>query len=95
MMRWTISLAAAIAIGGFASPLAHHSISSVYDSTRQVTIEGIVSQFQLVNPHAFLFIDVKDDAGKAERGGSRWTTAASLSASASRPPPSSLAIASW
>ena len=31
-----------------------------------MTIEGIVSQFQLVNPHAFLFIDVKDDTGKAD-----------------------------
>jgi hypothetical protein len=62
MQRWTLSFAAAIAIGGMA-PHAHHSISSVYDSSRQVTIEGIVAQFQLVNPHPFLVIDVKDGTG--------------------------------
>jgi hypothetical protein len=68
MKRWTLSLAAAIAISGIA-PQAHHSISGVYDSRRQVTIEGIVAQFQLVNPHPFLFIDVTDDSGtgKAQR----------------------------
>jgi hypothetical protein len=64
MTRWTLSLAAALAIGGMA-PQAHHSISSVYDSSRRVTVEGIVTQFQLINPHAFLFIDVKDDGDSA------------------------------
>ena len=65
MTRWTLSLAAALAIGGMA-PQAHHSISSVYDSSRRVTVNGIVTQFQLINPHAFLFIDVKDDGGSAQ-----------------------------
>jgi hypothetical protein len=62
----TLSFAVAMAIGSSA-PHAHHSISSVYDSTRRVTIEGIVAQFQLVNPHPFLFIDVKAGAGEPER----------------------------
>jgi hypothetical protein len=66
MKRWTFLVAAAIAVGGTASD-AHHSISSVYDSSRPVTIEGIVAQFQLVNPHPFLFIDVMDRAGEAQR----------------------------
>jgi hypothetical protein len=65
MKRWALSFAAAMAISGMA-PQAHHSISSVYDSSRQVTIEGIVAQFQLVNPHPFLFIDVTDDTGKPQ-----------------------------
>jgi hypothetical protein len=65
MKRWTFLLAAAMAIGGVA-PQAHHSISSVYDSSRRVNLEGIVAQFQLINPHPFLFIDVKDDAGNAQ-----------------------------
>jgi hypothetical protein len=32
-----------------------------------VTIEGIVAHFQFVNPHPFLFIDVKDRTGEAQR----------------------------
>jgi len=46
---------------------AHHSISSVYDSGRQANIEGIVAQFQLINPHPFLLIDVADGAGSVQR----------------------------
>jgi hypothetical protein len=42
---------------------AHHSISSVYDSHRRVSIEGVVAQFQLVNPHPFLLVDVAGDGG--------------------------------
>lgn len=42
---------------------AHHSISAVYDSSRQVRVDGVVAQFQLVNPHPFLLLDVRDGAG--------------------------------
>ena len=66
MKRWALLVAAAIAVGGAATH-AHHSISGFYDSTRQVTIEGIVAEFQLVNPHPFLFIDVKGRTGEAQR----------------------------
>jgi hypothetical protein len=53
----------ALAISGLALQ-AHHSISSIYDSSRRVTLEGVVAQFQLVNPHPFLVIDVEPrDAG--------------------------------
>ena len=36
--------------------LAHHSISGVYDSGRQVTIDGHVVEFQFVNPHPVLVV---------------------------------------
>jgi hypothetical protein len=60
-----LSFAVAIATSGVAAH-AHHSISSVYDSTRRVTIEGVITQFQLVNPHPFLLVDVKDGAGTSQ-----------------------------
>jgi hypothetical protein len=37
---------------------AHHSISAVYDSARQQRIEGVVAEFQFVNPHPFLIVTV-------------------------------------
>lgn len=61
-----LPLAVAIAAGGMIAQ-AHHSISSVYDSSRRETIEGIVAQFQLINPHPFLFVDVTDATGKAQQ----------------------------
>ena len=51
---------------GAGSLFAHHSISAVYDSTRRTTIDGIVSEFQLVNPHPFLLVDVGDGAGRTQ-----------------------------
>ena len=60
------AFAAANAISGVAA-LAHHSISSVYDSSRPVTIDGIVARFQLVNPHPFVLVDVSDAAGQAQQ----------------------------
>ena len=45
--------------------LAHHSISGVYDSGRQVTVEGTVVEFQFVNPHPVLIV-APDIETKAE-----------------------------
>jgi hypothetical protein len=64
-LRRILSCAAAIALMGVAAH-AHHSIASIYDSSRQATIEGIVARFQFVHPHPFLLIDVKDGAGRAQ-----------------------------
>jgi hypothetical protein len=45
---------------------AHHSIASVYDSTRQVTVEGRVTEFRFVNPHPFLIIEAADGVGNPQ-----------------------------
>ena len=66
MTRWTLALAAAIALGT-PSARAHQSIYSIYDRTRPATLEGTVAEFQLINPHPFLFIDVADASGAAQR----------------------------
>ena len=46
---------------------AHHSIAGVYDTNRQVTIEGVITQFQFVNPHPYLIVDVKNGNGSAQQ----------------------------
>ena len=46
---------------------AHHSISAVYDDTQRVTIDGVVTQFQFVNPHPLIVMEVKDSAGNAQQ----------------------------
>jgi hypothetical protein len=45
---------------------AHHSIAAVYDSGRQREIEGVVAEFQFVNPHPFLLVTVDAGAGVTE-----------------------------
>jgi hypothetical protein len=39
------------------------SLSATYDSSRQVKLQGPVTRIDWVNPHAYLFLDVKDTAG--------------------------------
>ena len=43
--------------------LAHHSFSAEYDSAKRVTLKGIVSKVDWMNPHVYFYIDVKDDSG--------------------------------
>ena len=65
-MRRGLVFAGLIGLAGM-SGQAHHSISGVYDSGRQVTIDGTVSQFQLINPHPILVVDVRDGAGAVQQ----------------------------
>jgi hypothetical protein len=43
--------------------LAHHSFDAEYDSKKTTTIAGFVTKLDWVNPHAFVFIDTKDETG--------------------------------
>jgi hypothetical protein len=42
--------------------LAHHS-PIVFDRTRQITIEGVVTEFKWSSPHSWIHLDVKDAKG--------------------------------
>lgn len=66
MNRRILSLAAGIAIYAVAAH-AHHSIAGYYDTSQQVTIEGIVTQFQFINPHPFVTIEVKSAKGGTQQ----------------------------
>jgi hypothetical protein len=57
----------AIAIGALCCSLpllAHHSFAAEYDSRKTITVHGIVQKVAWVNPHAYVWVDVKDDSGK-------------------------------
>jgi hypothetical protein len=44
--------------------LAHHAVTAEFDPGKTVTLKGVVSKVDWVNPHIFVYLDVKDDAGK-------------------------------
>jgi Family of unknown function (DUF6152) len=46
------------------SASSHHAFSPVYDAKRTITVDGVVTQFRFVNPHAMMLMDVKDKTGK-------------------------------
>jgi hypothetical protein len=43
--------------------LAHHGSAVSYDTTKMVTMEGTVTEFQWRNPHVYILYDVKDPQG--------------------------------
>ena len=61
-MRWVVSCLIGAALTSV-SASAHHSIASAYDESKRVNLDGIIRQFQFVNPHPFLVVEVKDNAG--------------------------------
>ena len=48
-----------------AAPLrAHHSFAAEFDEHQPVTLRGTLTRFEWVNPHAWLYLDVKESDGK-------------------------------
>jgi hypothetical protein len=47
-----------------ASAMAHHSFSSEYDASKPVTLTGVVTKVEWLNPHVYFYINVKDESGK-------------------------------
>ena len=43
------------------APTAAHHSTAMYDAQNPVTVSGAVVRFQWTNPHAFIFIEVKDE----------------------------------
>ena len=43
---------------------AHHAFAAEFDEKKQVKLTGIVKKWDLVNPHSWIFLDVKGPDGK-------------------------------
>ena len=52
----------AVALAG-ASVSAHHAFSAEFDQEKPVNLEGTLTKADWVNPHAWLYIDVKNPDG--------------------------------
>ena len=57
---WALMAALVCALPG----MAHHSFAAEFDSGKTVTLHGVVSKVDWINPHIFIYLDVKDDSGK-------------------------------
>ena len=61
-----LAVAIGIAVAMIDTTLAHHSFPSEFDNSRAVTISGVVTSVEMVNPHSWIYLDVTTD-GSVER----------------------------
>ena len=60
----TLSRLSAVVIVLALPAQAHHGVAAHYDDSKQVTIDGSVSEFQFINPHSFVYLRVVGADGK-------------------------------
>jgi hypothetical protein len=66
-VRSMLVLAAAAWLLTAASPVvAHHSFDAEYDRNKTITVTGSVTRLEWTNPHARIYVDGKDENGKAQ-----------------------------
>ncbi len=72
--------ATAVLLAGGVQLFAHHSFTAAYDSTKRVTVEGVVKEFVWRNPHSYVRIDITTKAGTTENWTLEWGSSNQLSA---------------
>ena len=71
----TVRVIAVLVVGmlgamvGQANLAAHHSLASQFDEGKPLTLQGVITKVEWVNPHVWVHLDVKDAGGAMES----WT----------------------
>jgi hypothetical protein len=61
----TLVFVAAASLAATTAAFTHHSVSGQFDTTKIVTITGVITRVDWINPHIYVFMDGKDSSGAA------------------------------
>ena len=74
-----------VSLGASIPASAHHSFAAAFDMTKAVTVQGVIVQVRLENPHSWFFLDATDANGKVEKWSFEASTPTSLIRSGVKP----------
>ena len=64
-LTWIMLIALAVAATLSWRAWAHHAFSAEFDKDAPVTLQGVVSKVEWINPHAWIHLDVVDEEGES------------------------------
>ena len=70
---------------GAAPVLAHHSFAAEFDANAPITVQGVITQVRLENPHSWFFLEATGVGGKVEKWSFEASTPTSLIRSGVKP----------
>lgn len=63
VFRLSAALGAAVVVMGLATPSSAHHANSAYDRERTISVTGVVTRWQFINPHAGIWLNVTNEQG--------------------------------